>query len=140
MRRHIDVSHYFAEADDVFGRDYPLDGRHLFSCHAPQDLQFLGMRRVVYPNLQHKSIHLRFGEGVGAFLFDWVLRRQNEERLLKWISCAADGDLSFLHCFEERALHFGGCAVNLIGEDDVCENRSLFGVEVAARLFIDECA
>jgi hypothetical protein len=59
------------------------------------------------------------------------LRRENEERFLELVSLVADGDLFFLHGFEQRALHLGGRAVDFIGEDEVGENRAFARAEAA---------
>ena len=84
-------------------------------------------RRVVDQDLQHEAIELRFGQRVRAFLLDRVLRRQHEERLGQRVGLVADRDLALLHRLEQRALHLGRRAVDLVGEDEVGEDRALRG-------------
>ena len=64
------------------------------------------------------------GKRIGAFLFDGVLRGQDEERLFEGVTVVADGDLLFLHRFEQGALHLGGGAVDLVGQNEVGEDRA----------------
>ena len=52
--------------------------------------------------------------------------------LLERIGLAADRDLSFLHGFEQCALHFGGGAIDLIGKDQVGEDRAFVSLELSA--------
>ena len=44
------------------------------------------------------------------------------------VSCA-DRDLALLHDLEQRGLHLGGRAVDLVGEEEVAEDRAELGVE-----------
>ena len=82
--------------------------------------------RVADLDLQHEAVELRLGQRVGALLLDRVLRREDEERLgragasrspiVTWRSCIASSS---------AALHLGGRAVDLVGEDEVGEDRPL---------------
>ena len=74
--------------------------------------------------LQHEAIELRFGQLIGAFLFERILRGEHEERIGEGIGCFADRDLPLLHRFEQRALHLGGRAVDFVGENQVGEERA----------------
>ena len=91
--------------------------------HQVQDLSFFLARRITDLQLQHEAIDLRFGQRIGAFLFDRVLRREHEERFFQFESLFADRDLLFLHRFEQRALHLGRRAIDFVGEHQVGENR-----------------
>ena len=87
--------------------------------------------------LQHEPVDLCFGKWVRAFLFDRVLRRQNEERLLEDVRRAADRDLLLLHRFEQRGLHLGRSAIDFVREDDVGEDRTLLHRELPVGLIVD---
>ena len=50
---------------------------------------------------------------------------------------AIDGNLAFLHRFEERGLGLGRSAVDLVGEQDVGEDRSPPKLEVGGALIVD---
>ena len=52
-------------------------------------------------NLQQEAIKLRLGEGIGAFLFQWVLRRQDMERSRQIVPSPRDGDVMLLHRLEQ---------------------------------------
>ena len=52
----------------------------------------------------------------------------------------ADGHLPLLHRLQQRALHLGGGTVDLVGEDDVGEDRAALGGEFAAAGVIHEGA
>ena len=69
--------------------------------HQIEDLALLGFLRITDIQLQHEAIELRFGQLIGAFLFERVLRGQNEERIGERIGLLADRDLPFLHRFEQ---------------------------------------
>ena len=79
--------------------------------------------RVVDHHVQHEAIELRFRQRIGAFLLDRILRRQHEQRPIELMADAADGDLVFLHRLEQRGLRLRRRAIDLVGEDDVREDR-----------------
>ena len=58
------------------------------------------MRGVANLNLEHKSIYLCFGERIGAFMLNRILRRQNKKRIVKRISRPTDCYLPLLHRFK----------------------------------------
>ena len=99
--------------------------------HEVEDLAFLGLGGVADFELQHEAVHLGFGERIGAFLFDGVLRGEDEEGFFEFEGVVADGDLFFLHGLEEGALDFGGGAVDFVGEDEVGEDGAFAGGEAA---------
>ena len=81
----------------------------------------------LHEDLEHEAVLLGFGQRIGAFLLDRVLRGQHEERVVEAVADAADGDLAFLHGFEQGGLRLGRRAVDFVGEDDVGEQRALRG-------------
>src|SRR3954447_11098027 len=90
--------------------------------------------------LEHEAVDLRLGERVGALGLDRVLRREDEERQRHMVRVVADRDLALLHHLEQRRLHLGGRAVDLVGEQEVAEHRAELGVEAAGVLAVDPCA
>ena len=52
-----------------------------------------------------------------------ILRGQHQERFLELEGLVADGDLLFLHGFEQRALHLGRRAIDFVGQNQVGEDR-----------------
>ena len=73
----------------------------------------------------------RFGERIRALLLDGVLGGEDEERIRKREGLAAEGDLLFLHRFEQGGLDLGRGPIDLIGEDQVRKNRTLLDAERA---------
>src|ERR1041384_1776538 len=72
------------------------------------------------------------GEGIGALLLDRVLGGEHEEGERELVGRAACGDPVLLHGLEEGGLGLGGRAVDLVGEDEVGEDRALEEAEDAA--------
>ena len=108
--------------------------------HAVHDLPLLGAGRVADLDHEHEAVDLRLGQRVGALLLDRVLRRHDDERLGQRIGRVADGDLPLLHRLEQRALHLGGRAVDLVGEHEVREDRAELRGELALLLVVDDGA
>jgi hypothetical protein len=97
--------------------------------HPLQDGQLLERGRVVDRDLQQEPVPLRFGQRVDAVGLDRVLRREDEERLGQLVAGAADADLVLGHRLQQGGLHLGGCAVDLVREYEVGEDRAELGVE-----------
>src|SRR5262249_48118414 len=90
---------------------------------APPGLEVFGGGGRGGVGLQEETVTLRFGQGVDAFGFDGVLGGQDDERAGEGVAAAAEGDLAFGHDLQEGGLDFGGGAVDLVGEDEVREDR-----------------
>ena len=88
-------------------------------------------------HLEHEAVDLRLGQRIGALGLDRVLGRQHQERVRHLEGLAADRDLALLHHFEQRALHLGRRAVDLVGQQQVGEDRAERGVELAGLLVVD---
>ena len=87
--------------------------------------------RVVDGELEEEAVELRLGERVGALGLDRVLRRQHQERARHLVGGAADRDLALLHHLEQRGLDLGRRAVDLVGQQEVGEDRPELGAELA---------
>src|SRR2546430_14360967 len=53
-----------------------------------------------------------------------ILCRDHKEWLGKLVSHAVDGDAMFFHCFQQRALRFGGRAIDLVDQHHLREKRT----------------
>ena len=84
-------------------------------------------------DVHEEAVALRLGQRVDALGLDRVLRGEHEERVGQLAGVAADADLALGHRLEQRRLHLGGRAVDLVGEDDVGEHRAPLDVEVLGR-------
>ena len=93
----------------------------------PDDVELLLLVGVVDQDVEHEPVELRLGQRVGPFLLDRVLRGQDEERVGQPVPLAADGDLPLLHGLEQGRLGLGRGPVDLVGQDDVGEDRARGG-------------
>ncbi len=105
--------------------------------HALDDDELLGGGRVIDEHLQHEPVDLRLGQRVGPVGLDRVLRRHHQERVGQRVGLAADGDLALLHGLEQRALDLGRGTVDLVGQDQVGEDRTERHLELAELLVVD---
>ena len=78
-------------------------------------------------DLEHEAVELRFGQRIRAFELDRILRRQHEERRRQRPRLAERRHAPFLHRFEQRRLGLRRGAVDLVGQQQVGEDRA--GVE-----------
>ena len=65
-------------------------------------------------------------------MFDGVLCGQDKEWRGEGIAGAADGDIPFLHGFQQSCLCFGRGSVYLVGQHDVGKNGALDETELTA--------
>ena len=107
---------------------------------APEHGELGLARRDVDDELQQESVELRLGQRVGALVLDRVLRRGDEERVGQRPRHAVGRDLALLHRLEQRRLRLGRRAVDLVGQHDVREDRSLAELELAGLRVVHERA
>ena len=93
--------------------------------------------RVIDVELEHETIELRLGQRIGAFLFDWVLSGEDEERFGEAEGLFADGDLLFLHRFEQARSALCRRAIDFVGKNEIGEDRS-FGGEAASAWIVNQ--
>ena len=130
-----------ARLEDVFrGNDRLHVERTLGDGHGIEDRALFATVRIFDQDLQHEAVDLRFGQRIGAFLFERILRRQHEERIGQTMALVAERDLALLHRFEQGALHLGGRAVDFVREHEVRENGAVLGAEGAVARVVDHRA
>ena len=98
-------------------------------------LLFLG---VIDDHFQHETVHLSFGQRIGAFLLDGVLRGHDQERVGQLESLVADGHLVLLHGFEQSALHLGRRTVDFVCQHEVGEDGAATHHKLLFLLTIDQ--
>ena len=81
-------------------------------------------RRQRHVQLEQKAVQLRFGQLVGALVFDRVLGGGDDERVGQRLGFAVHADLALLHRLEQRGLCLGRGAVDLVGQQQVGEHRT----------------
>ena len=88
------------------------------------DLDLGRLVRVVDVDVHQKAVHLRFGQRIGPFLLDRVLGGHDHEQRRQLVGRARHRDLALFHRLEQRRLHLGRGAVDLVGQHDVGEDRT----------------
>ena len=91
---------------------------------------------VADQDLHHEAVNLRFRQRVGALGLDRILRRHHQEGFRHFVGFAGNRHLPFLHYLEQRALHFGRSAVDLVGQQQVGEHRPQVGGELTGLLVV----
>src|SRR6266487_3516865 len=89
-----------------------------------KNLYLFRLTRIPQAHAQKKTIKLGFGQGERSFIFDWVLRSKDHERLWKWICHTIDCHLMFLHRLQQSSLCLRCGAVHFVCEDDLSHNRT----------------
>ena len=78
---------------------------------------------VVDQDFEQKAVELRFGQRIRALELDRILRGDDQKHGRQRHALALDRHLVLLHRFEQRGLGLGGGAIDLVGDDDVGEDR-----------------
>ena len=105
-----------------------------FGCLPARKFQYSPLllgARIADPGLHQEAVELRLGERVGALLLDGVLRGHDQERLRQRPALLRHGDLPLLHRFQQGGLHLGRGAVDLVGQQQVVEDRTGAKLELA---------
>ena len=113
---------------DDLGRGADLRGGHRLGAGRPvhdRDEVLLGRERD--HDLEQEAVELGLGQGIGALHLERVLGREDEERRLEREALPGDRDLVLLHRLEQARLGLGRRAVDLVGEDEVGEDRARAG-------------
>ncbi len=98
------------------------DGRQLFAAG------------VAHDQFEEEAIELCFGQRIGAFLLDRILRGHDKERLLQLEPLAGRRDGPFLHRFEHGRLRLGCGAIDFVGQADLREDGALLELKHAPAL------
>ncbi len=77
---------------------------------------------IVDVDLHQEAVELRFGQRIGAFLLQRVLRREHVERLRQVVARAGNGDVLLLHRLQQRRLRARAGAVDLVGHQQLREH------------------
>ena len=132
-------------ADRLFLQDVELgpgDGPLVLAAdaegHVPaEDLLLLVLRRVLEPVGEHEAVELGLGELEGPALLDRVLGGDHQERRRQGEGVVADRHLPLLHRLEQGALDLRRGPVDLVGQQEVREDRPAVGPEVVGPLVED---
>ena len=137
----VNFADQLASAHDVFRLDNSLGLAHAACLQVgANDLLFFFLGWITNHHLEEKPIDLGFRKGVGAFLFYGVLCSEDQEGVGKVKGLRSNGDLAFLHGFQERALHFRRSSVDLISQHEIGKNRPFLHLETFFPLIVDHGA
>ena len=93
--------------------------QQIVPCHSGQQVVLGGPVGVTQTDTHQKAVKLRFGQRLGAALFQRVLRGDHEKGLWKGVWLAFHADLAFFHGFQQSALRLGAGAVDFVGQQDL---------------------
>ena len=105
--------------------------------HQPQNRQLVLRGRIRHFDVDQEAIHLRLGQRIGALLLDRILRGQDQEQIRQLVRFARDRDLAFLHRLQQRRLDLGRCPIDLVGQDQIAEQRTGLELERSVLFAID---
>ena len=127
------------EVQDVLAGEHAARPHRLVRRRGGHHLHLVVLGQVGHDDVEHEARELRLRQRVGSLELDRVLRREHEERPLERVRAAARGDVVLLHRLEQGRLRLGRRAVDLVGQDDLREDRSADERELAvpARLLDD---
>ena len=87
---------------------------------------------IVDVDLHQEAVELRFRQRIGAFLLDRVLGREHMEGPRHVVAVAGDRHVLLLHRLQQRRLGARAGAVDLVGHQELAEDRA--GNEAEAAL------
>ena len=99
--------------------------------HSIQHTRFVGRSGIADHHFEHEAVELGFGQRIGAFLLDRVLRGQYHKGARQVVGVAVERYAALLHYFEQGGLGFGRGAVDFVGEQQMGKHRALSQLETA---------
>ena len=92
---------------------------------ANQHLLFRFAVRISDIDLQQKAVELGFGQWIGAFLLEWILRREHMEGARKIVALSGNRYVTLLHCLQQGRLCARARTVDLVSHQKLTEHRTL---------------
>ena len=138
-RCHVHRKNFLASSKEIFLTDDAWSSRHFVLCliaHELQDAAFGFSGRIAYGHMHQEAVELSFRQGISTFLLDWVLRCHDQEQGWQLERFTTHADLMLGHRLQKCGLHFGGSAVDLVGQNQVVENRT--GLKAERSIFRPE--
>jgi hypothetical protein len=87
--------------------------------------------------VHQKAVELRLGQRIRAFLLDGILRGHDQKQIRQPVGLAPDRYLPFPHGLEQGRLHLRRRPIDLVGEHQIVEQRTLLEHERAVLRTID---
>ena len=117
--------------NDFFPAHHAFDVRLVAGGRAVEDLRQLVFVRVPHHQLVEETVHLRFGQRIGALLLDRILSGHHEERLFQLVGGIADRNAVLLHGLEHGRLRLGRGPVDFVRQNQLREDRASLEFELA---------
>ena len=102
-----------------------------------ENRDLLGGLHVAEAELHREAVHLRLGQRIGAAELHRVLGGDHEEQLGQLAAHAVHRDLALPHRLQQRRLGARRGAVDLVGQEDVGEDRPLVEAEALGAGVVD---
>ena len=119
-------------ADKIFRAHGRFGLRLIAACGLQQNAPLGCAIGIEHVDLHQEAIELRFGQRIGAFLLQRVLRRQHMERARQIVALASHRHVIFLHGLQQRRLRARAGAVDLVRHQQLREDRPAHKAERAA--------
>lgn len=100
----------------------------MFFLLSGKNIDFFVTRDIAHGAAHGKTVHLGFGQRVGAPELDGVLRRDDKKVFLQHVRFTFNGCLPLGHGFKQGGLGARGGAIDFVGEENVAKNGA--GVEL----------
>ena len=114
--------HGVLQALQVVGRERAVEGCGQSRFGVAQNLALAGGIGISDAQAHQEAVELRFGQRISAVVLHRILRGDHHERPRQRVRVAVDGDLRFVHGFEQRGLRLGRGAVDLVGQQEIGED------------------
>ena len=129
-----DPRHEIVDRQNIFGIDHRFDLSEFIFGNTADDLHFFFFRGITHIDLEQEAVLLRFRQRISTLLLNGVLGRHHQERLRKLESLLSDGHLTLLHGLEKSRLHLCRRTVDLVGKDEISEDRTFLDLELLCLL------
>jgi hypothetical protein len=101
------------------------------------DFAFFVAAWMIDVDLEQEAVELCLGQRIGALLLDRILRRDHHEIVAELVVFAVDRHRALVHGLQQRRLGFRRRAVDLVGQEQLREDRP-FGEHEAVGLEIEQ--
>jgi hypothetical protein len=135
---HDHLAYELLVLEDLRAAQHPVRHRRPRAGSLGHHLHFVVLAQIGDDDVEHEAIELRFRQRVGPFELDRILRREHEERTLERIGSSRSGDVIFLHCLQQRRLSLRRRPVDLVGQENLREDRPLHEPQAAVAAILVE--
>ena len=84
---------------------------------------------IAHAHPHQEAIELRLGQRICSVMLHRILRRDHQKRLRQLVRMRVNRNLAFVHGLQQRRLRLGRGAVDLVGQQNVGEDRAALEFE-----------